>query len=207
MVTKQTPGQLAELDTPHLVEEIAAVRRQIERTQEALDEAINAGVPKVEYMERLQQWVEREARRFADNAEYRVSALRAPRPGSSGPTLLRAPVHGSSQMAFEGATSGPVFAEADVAGLLCWLFGDTLKQRLTELVEQSGYREGPPISDRPKLQRRLEEQADELGLQEERLIRTAEARGQRIHRREDCRPEIVLDLSLKDFAPDPEVTA
>lgn len=170
-----------------LEDRIEELRNRIAGTQAELEAVVEGSVPKAEYLARVNDWVDAKAAHFGTEVQYSLSGLRLP--GRPEPvTFGRVPVTGS-------LTAGMV-AEADVAAPICWLLNAEIKKKLAEAINASGYTEGPPLADRPKLRKELQSAIDELELAEERLIVEAESAGLTIARRHDCRPEIVLSLAL-----------
>ena len=172
--------------------EITDLRERISATQGEIEALREAPVPKVEYVQRVSDWIDTQAAAFAVNAEFSVSPLREPFP--------RADHVGFGQLRVRGSDHGDSVAEADAAGLLCWLMGDAIKAKLSEAIAAAELPEGAPAADRPRLRRDLAAQLDRMEINEERLVVEAQAAGIEVQRRSDVRPEIVLSLSLEDAA-------
>lgn len=171
---------------------LAEIRTEITEAQDRLADVDDSGVPKAEYTARLNAWVDDMAQTFEREAEYGVSALRLPQPRPRDVHTLAVPVRGGG--------SYESIAVADAGPMLAFLFGDTLKAKLAEVIQASGYVEGPPTADRPAMRRSLLAELDRLELAEERLIAEAQDIGLDLPRRRDARPEIVLSLDLETAA-------
>jgi hypothetical protein len=173
-----------------LEQQVFDLREKITDTQARLEAATAADVPRDEFIARVNSWIDAQQREFDERAVYQVSALRLARPEPQNVAILQGTVRGA------GSASLDVVAFADMGPLIAGLFGAELKARLAALIDATDYPEGPPTADRAHLQLTLRNELDALELREETLIVEAEAAGLTIHRRPDCRPEIVLSLKL-----------
>ena len=92
-------------------------------------------------------------------------------------------------------------SSVNLAGVLCSLFGDTIKKTLVDAVTQEAdfYPPGPPLAERPGLISGLQEKIHSLEIEEEALICEAKAVGiGGVYRRGDINPEIVLMMEVAD---------
>jgi len=166
--------------------QLESLRAEIAELRDQLESVDDGAVPKAEYTARVAAWVDDQAQQFAQGAEFAISALRLPRAQPREVTVAQIPVRGGG--------SDEIIAAADAGPLLCFLFADTLKERLGQLIEQSAYIQGPPSGERDRMRAEIEEELDRLESEEEALIVEGEAVGLTLHRRPDARPSIILAL-------------
>ena len=153
--------------------EIKQIRLQIADLKQQRDDILTHRVPKPEALARLLEFVDSEAESF--DAWYRFGNAVAT------PDARQHDINGFEIMRGD---SGP---------LLCWLLGDTIKQRLSRLIEQSDYIEGLPAAERESAVSRIEYQIIDLERSEEAIIAEAEEAGFGIQRRPDFDPAVVLE--------------
>ncbi|NCA71470.1 MAG: hypothetical protein EOM91_15530 [Sphingobacteriia bacterium] len=171
-----------------LTDELSEVRERIAALHAERDELLKGSVPKAEFKQRADAWIDRSAAAFGEDLRYKLTSFR----GASSHTFSSVndtsafAVRGRAHPQFEG------FTDTDLGPLVCWLFGDDLKRRFGELIGASDYPEGLPTAERPAALARIAAELDTLELREEALICRADASGMVIPRRNDVRPEIVL---------------
>jgi len=166
---------------------VAALQSEILALHERREDLNELSVPKSEFIERMATWVDQQAAKFSENAAYQLSAMRTIKPNQfADATAFHAPV--------QGGQSHEIIAAADTGPLLAFLFGDTIKEKFADAIQQSDYKEGPPAAERPKMIKDISAELDQLEFQEEQIIVEAEGVGIPIPRRPDARPEIVLKL-------------
>jgi hypothetical protein len=163
------------------------IRARIAELQARLELVNEGAVPTGEYIARVNEWVDGKAAEFAQSVGYSLSALRLPEG--------RGVDVGIGRLGVRGGGAGEDIAVADAAPLLCFLFGDVLKERLGDVIAKSPYQEGPPLAQRAELRRELQAELDRLEIDEETLIVEGEQVGLALPRRVDCRPEIILALA------------
>jgi len=154
--------------------DLEQIRAEIGELKRQREEVINTSLPKAEALERLVEFVDSEADSFG--AEYRF--LNAAATPDAAPQDIGA---------FE-------IGRGDTGPLLCWLFGETIKERLSELVEQTKYNEGIPAAEREAAAAEIDRRLLALETEEEEIITSAETAGMDIPRRGDCDPRIVLEV-------------
>ncbi len=88
----------------------------------------------------------------------------------------------------------------NLAGVLCSLFGETIKKTLVDAVteESKHYPPGIPMLERPALIQDLQAKIHALEIEEEALICVAESAGIALYRRHDVNPELVLMVEEAD---------
>lgn len=154
--------------------DIEKIRQQIEDLKQQREIIINHRLPKPEALARLIEFVDSEASSFNAWSEFGNSA--------------------ATPAAIPSDITGFEIARGDTAPLLCWLLGDTIKQRLTELINRSDYIEGLPSDKRDDAAAKLNRQILDLERAEESIILDAEEAGLTIPRREDLNPAVVLEV-------------
>lgn len=157
-----------------LANDIKKLRQQINDLKHQRDEIINHRLPKSEALARLVEFVDSEAESF--DAWHRF--------GNAAATVD----------AWPHDIKGFEIARGDIGPLLCWLLGDTIKRRLTGLMEQSNYIEGLPAAEREVAVSKIKSQILDLERTEEAIIIEAEEAGFSIQRRTDFDPAVVLEV-------------
>ncbi len=160
--------------------EIAGVREQIEALKAEQYDLQHGPLPLSDVTERINALIDGQAADF--DLEYNLSALT-----HAGRKL------GDADLFSVSVRPGPYeTGSGDLGPLLCALFGDAIKQRLTEFAKSLDL-DGVPLAERPKLIAKLEKEIYALEVQEEALICQAEAAGIACPRHPDCSPAVVLE--------------
>ena len=141
-------------------------REEVAAVQAEMEELRQQPLPASEALGRLQEYIERRA------AEYR---------------------HDAAIAALTSATARPrsLVTPDTLEPLLCWLLGDTLRDRLAAELEKTDTG-GVSTHERSAQAAELAERKFQLEAEEEQLIRQAEAAGLTIERRADADPRVVL---------------
>ncbi len=176
--------------------EVAQLRARIEELRNDLATVEVAPLPLEEASEQLKRWIDAQARRFAQDLPMMLRSLAEHPPR---PTMARLVLDVTGR---PSPSSETVFATADVGPLLCWLDGERLLERANEAFQSLQPYAGLPAAERPAARERLQAQLLRCEVQEEQIIRAAEASGEPIQRRGDCRVELVVttDAALATIA-------
>lgn len=157
--------------------EIQKLRSKIERLREEIDQTSRARATGTEVESAVRNWVDRRA------AAWRPATSDFVGSGSTGANfdlLVRAP---------------GVDSEQQVEVMICALFGDQLKEALIERAKSIlGGVTGVPAGKRPQVVAKLKRELDLAEIAEEDLIRRAGAESIELDRREDARPDLVLQF-------------
>ncbi|KJS04337.1 MAG: hypothetical protein VR73_14745 [Gammaproteobacteria bacterium BRH_c0] len=86
----------------------------------------------------------------------------------------------------------PNIAAIDIDAALCFLFQDEIIERFKAITAE-GLKPGLPLDERPAVLAKLEAELLQLEIEEEALIVELDRMGFPIERREDARPEVVLE--------------
>lgn len=172
----------------NLVQNIQKLRDQIQQLKEEIEWVTTAPVTREEFKERVLGWVNDMAAR-AEQAARGLNCLRSPNPHTvNGADLLGVETRVTS---IEGKT-GVTPIEFSIAPQLTWLLGDAIKETLLAKVEAMDYVPGLPMDERPARLAQLGQELRALEEKEEALICEAEADNQKIYRRADADPAVVL---------------
>jgi len=153
---------------------LANLRDNIDNLKQQRDQIVNGRLTKAETIKRLNEFVDDEAASF--DANYRFANA--------------ASTHDATP---RDITGFQIFGN-DAGPLLCWLLGDAIKHRLSEMVEESNLSEGITASKRQEVIAEIEARIYSLEVEEETIITDAEEAGMEIPRREGCDPRVVLEV-------------
>jgi hypothetical protein len=158
------------------------VRQQITETRRERDALAVAPLTKAEAADRIQAWLDAEAKRA--RLDLVAGEFAAPGRGPGHP--FRVPVRAGEQ---RSADLGPVLAA---------LFSDQVKAAILDALPADA--DAIPMADRPGHLAELDARVRELEAEEERLIEEAEAAGVEITRRPDASPEAILAVEWPEAA-------
>lgn len=163
-------------------EAVEEVRRQIAETRHEREALATAPLTKAEAAERIQAWLDAEAKRA--RLDLMAGEFAAPGRGPGHP--FRVPVRAGEQ---RSADLGPIIAA---------LFPDQVREALlAALPDDAG---AIAMTDRPGRLAELDARVRDLERQEETLIDEAEAAGVEITRRPDANPDAILAVEYPDAA-------
>ena len=95
----------------------------------------------------------------------------------------------------DGSVAG--HSEADTGGILCYFFGDQVKEKLHKGINETDYTAGPPASERPAMIKEIDIKLWKLEEEEEKLIVSAEEVNYDIPRRLDINPAVILEVGIR----------
>lgn len=170
--------------------QLDAIRDQIQQIDDELHWLENAPLPLSDALKNIEHFVDKKSDMPGINRFFYQRNL-------AGPGLFDAKVkfdHDNPLITLEtGNVVGASYA--DVSGIICALFGSTIKRQLSDMATNAadGIESGPPLDERPSLKADLLKRRHALEIDEEKIISTAEELGLNgFFRRADCNPEIVL---------------
>jgi hypothetical protein len=158
--------------------QLADIRARITQIQ-ADSEALPAQpLPAADALARLDAWIRDQAARFDPARAARAF------------TTAGAPL--GKVLEAHGGRTGENSVSVDLGAVLCAMFGPEIKRRMASVIENETTAGGPSLAERAALIERWTAELEALEFQEEGIIRAAEDAGERLARRPDARPEIVL---------------
>ena len=157
---------------------LVTLRAKIAELQAKLEALPSLPLPAEDALARLDAWIASEADRFNLAGAARTFAT----PGALLGRVLE--IQGL------GAAQGAV--QTNAAPMLCALFGTEIRARLAAAIQAQTTNPGPSLAKRPAHEAALRGELETLELQEEQIIRDSEADGERLARRPDATPSIVL---------------
>lgn len=178
---------------PKFTAAAAAVHRQISEIREQISGIVdeiqwleNAPPPHAEVEARAHLAVDREAATFVDEAKLGDLIHR-------GEVAELLNLFGRAEIVSPGATIAG--ARIGLAPALCWLFGDSIKAKLTKALQggELDFEAGPPTVERPRLIGAARDRLRALEIEEENIILEAEQAGVEIARRADVDPALILN--------------
>ncbi len=161
--------------------DIDGIREKISTLKLERDDLENGFLPKAEVIQRTHQFIDHEASKF--EPEYLLNPMIR-----AGGNPHRSELFDISVRQLEFGYTGTV------APMLCFMLGDEIKKRLHDFVMSMEFQPGPPLKDRPRMIRTLDQQIRKLETEEESLICQAEESGLNFDRREDADPKIILEI-------------
>lgn len=186
------PQERAPKNPSRTRELLTKVRSEIAALTQKRETVIGAPLPKVEAAQRINAMVDQLAGECRGLPTLAASAAVPWTTIEVGTFSLRGnssvDAHGGVQLA---VAAGP---------LLCWLLGDTIKQRLIEsLPADAG---SIPMADRPAQIAKLDAALQPLAADEESLASQLEVAGEAVARRPDADPALIL--GAKEVADPPD---
>lgn len=168
-----------------MIEKMKKLRERIAKLKSEI-EALELGVAtREEAAERLTRWVDQQAEQVSLNGLVATACVNTAR------------IDDDAFSVGARVTPDGLHADTQMAGLLAWVAGDVLKQRLLETLDEMAPQhcaEKDPAARKAALAKKLKE-LDQLEREEEQEICEAERAGYAVARRRDCRPEIVLAVN------------
>lgn len=166
------------------MQSLEKIRAEIERVTAELAALETAPLPREEWRARLHTWIDAQSTEYARDIAFQIGWARDPRPAPL--RVVKLPIQ-------QGPSNLIAAAHTEGAGVLGWLLGDLLHERLDQLIDQApDYEAGPPMAERPAQREKLEAELYRLEAREERAVRALEAPGRTERRRPEARPEFVL---------------
>lgn len=159
---------------------LADIRAQIIKVRDDIEGMAAQPLPIADAMGRLDAWIAHNTARF--------DAGRAARTFTTDRALL------GEVFAVQGLKTSENAVSTDLAPLLCTIFGAEIRQRLAAAIQAQTTTAGPSMAERPRVMAALEATLQRLETQEEQLIRESETAGERLARRADARPAVVLAI-------------
>lgn len=160
---------------------VQKVRQQIAVKRSEIITIKNAHVPENVALERFANYVQAQA----DSAGFERQAWEFWKPERYSPGLLFAGL-GSEK------PDAPNIATVNMDAAFCFLFKDEIIARFKAITAE-GLKPGMPLDERPGVLAKLEAELLHLEIEEEALIVELDRMGFPIERREDARPEVVLE--------------
>lgn len=172
---------------------ISSLRDEIMALREEREWLETGPLPKSEFIERICSSIDLASESF-DSQPPIASALHADRNGNHELSYLFRINGTTNGYATGNVAHGDI--NANIGPMLCFFFGDQIKEKLLTTVEKMDYQEGPPDAERAALIANIDMRIHDLEVEEESIIETAESVGIEIMRRPDCNPAIVLGLEV-----------
>lgn len=158
--------------------QLADIRARLTQIQADIDGLAAQTLPAADAIARLDAWIRDQSARFD--------------PAHAARTFTTANSHLLHVCDARGGRQGENAVQVDLAPVLCGLFGPEIKRRLASVIENEAGTPGPSLAERPEILDRWNAELERLEREEEAIIRAAETAGERLARRPDARPEIVL---------------
>lgn len=173
-------------DTTRSIDEL---RGQIAALQHERERIAGAPLDADSIRKRVFGLLESEGQAFAHRLRFGLGAARVP---NSRPYEIQSLTVGCRNE--RDPDAGITTQRADLTGLLVWLVGDVVRERLEPVIAQLG---DGGINNTERVERLAELDSKLLGFerQEEALIVEAETAGMRIVRRPDADPRVVLEVA------------
>jgi hypothetical protein len=175
---------MSNVDARSFAIKLDRIREDMQRTATDLDELKATLLPASDAIARFDEWVDSMAAVYLSRVYNDVSAAFSP---DTHPSAIR--------VGRIAVTPGAV-PETNFAPTLAFILGDLLKEKHRAIFE-SRLSDAPAMAERPAMIAELKNRIRKLELDEERVIRAAEAAGHVLARRAN----VDIDLVLRDVLP------